>query len=479
MKHAIVLVFLVPLIGGVLTCLPKGKLQHALGLLTAFGTAAAVALLGRQLTASGAQSYWLGGWSAPLGINLHADGLSLLMLLLTAVVGICVSIYAINYFADANEGPQSEGFFWPLWLLLWGGLNCLFVAGDVFTIYLLLEATLLASVALAALGGSHAAHVSALRYLLAATVAGLFYLLGVTLLYSETRTLDLWLLRDLAPTGPITVLALGLMLVALLLKTALFPLHFWLPAAHSTAPAPVSAVLSALVVKASFYVIFRLWYQIAPGAAPHGIAYVLAGLGAIAIVWGSWQAIRQPRLKMLVAYSTVAQIGYLFLLFPLAASHGGKVMPATVYHMLSHGLAKAAMFMGAGALLKCAHSDLLSHTRGTARQAPFAVAALILSGAALTGLLPGFGAKGKLLEIAREAHHGWAIAIIIVGMILAGVYTYVGVRESFRPADRAQSQPPPVRVRGLECTALALAVAAILLSFNADAVLSLWAIASP
>jgi len=474
MTHAIFLVFLLPFIGGAATCLPTGKLQAALGMAGALATVAAVAALACHLATTGAQRYRIGGQAAPLGISLHADGLGLAMLLLTATIGLLVSIYSLAYF-DGEEKEAARNF-WPLWLLLWGGLNCLFVSADLFNIYLLLEFTLLASVALAALGGSKAGNVSALRYLLAATGAGIFYLLGIGLIYSETRTLDFHLLQDFAPDGFVPLLALGLMLAGLLLKSALFPLHFWLPPAHSTAPAPVSAVLSALVVKAGFYVIARLWFYVTPQAAAPVAAHLLAGLGAIAILWGAWQALRQARLKMLVAYSTVSQVGYLFLLFPLAASHGSKVLGAMTYQALSHGLAKAAMFMAAGALLKSAHSDAIARTRGTARQAPFAVAAFILSGAALAGIAPGGGSKGKLLEISQAAGHWWWSAVIVGGMLLAAAYTVAGVRKCFLPAAENAPRRAP---RLLEFAALALACASIALSFHSDAILELLEITGP
>lgn len=477
MNRAIILIFLLPFLGGALTCVPRGRLQRGLGMLTTLATVAAVILHAIHLVHHGGQRVVLGGWRPPLGITLHADGLSLLMLALTAVVGLAVSIYAIGYFSESGKEPVAgSGFFWPLWLLLWGGLNCLFVSGDLFNIYLLLETTLIASVALAALGGSKAGHVSALRYLLAATAAGAFYLLGVALLYSETRTLDLRLLGGLSPTGYVPLLALGLMLTGLLLKCALFPLHFWLPAAHSTAPAPVSALLSGLVVKAGFYVILRLWFQVFPDAAPVHVGHALAVLGGIAILWGAWQALRQERLKMLIAYSTVSQIGYLFLLFPLATIHGGRVLGATTYHLLSHGLAKTAMFMGAGALLKSAHSDLLGRTRGSARGSPFAIAALVLSGATLAGILPGGGAKGALLGIASDTGQWWWSAVIIGGMVLAAAYTIVAVRQSFLPALK---QGPQTTAHSLGIIALLLALAAIALSFHSSAVLTILEIHAP
>jgi len=476
MNRTIVLVFLLPLIGGALTCIPRGRLQRSLALLATLATVAAVVTHATHLLRHGGHHHPLGGWQAPLGINLLADGLSLLMLALTAVVGLWVSAYAAGYFSETDAGTSGEGLFWPLWLLLWGGLNCLFVSGDLFNIYLLLETTLIASVALAALGGSKAGHVSALRYLLAATAAGALYLLGVALLYSETRTLDLRLLHGLSPQGYVPLLALGLMLLGLLLKCALFPLHFWLPAAHSTAPAPVSALLSSLVVKAGFYVILRLWFEVFPATARAPAGHVLATLGAAAILWGAWLALRQKRLKMLIAYSTVSQIGYLFILFPLAGSHGGRLLGSTTYHLLSHGMAKAAMFMGAGALLKSAHSDLLDRTRGSARNSPFAVAAIILAGAALAGILPGGGAKGQLLGLASETGQWWWSAVIVGGVVLAAAYTFAAVRHCFLPAT---DEPPQATARTLGVLACLLAIAAIGLSFHSAIIPTVLEIPAP
>ncbi len=473
MKTAIVVIFLVPCTGGALAFIAGRRAQPALGLLAATATAAAVVLLGRHVLRTGSQVYFLGGWAAPLGIHLRCDGASLLMLLLTAVVSLVCSIYAALYFDGSRKASHEASFFWPLWLFLWGGLNWLFVSGDVFNLYLLLEFTLLASVALATLVGSHSALVAAFRYLIAATAAALFYLLGVTLLYSAYSTLDILLLRAASPKGFSALLALALMAGGLALKSALFPLHFWLPAAHSTAPSPVSAVLSALVVKAGFYVLLRIWFDVFDQDIPALGANSMAVLGATAIVWGSWKALCQERLKMLIAYSTVAQMGYLFLLFPLAARSDGDPMTAALYQVISHGLAKAAMFLSAGVLMKSAGSDLLQHTRGALRKTPSAVAALIISGAALAGIAPGGGAKKKMIDIALETGQWWWAAVIAAGMLLALAYTVVAVKSCFLPSDENRSS---MRLQSMGLLALSLALMGMAVSFFSEEILSLLAI---
>src|SRR5690606_10241206 len=139
-------------------------------------------------------------------------------------------------------------------------------------------------------------------------------------------------------------IALGLMTAAMVLKSALFPLHFWLPSAHSSAPAPVSALLSALVVKASLYVLLRLWLETMP-MQKAALGEALALLGALAVPWGSRQARRQVQRMRLVAYSTAAQVGYLFLPFAITSAAAITAWQGAMYLVLSHALAKSAMFL--------------------------------------------------------------------------------------------------------------------------------------
>src|SRR5262249_33312874 len=208
--------------------------------------------------------------------------------------------------------------FWILLLAIWGALNTVFLAGDLFTLYVALELLTFAAVPLVCLDGRAATLQAALRYLLFALLGSVLYLAGTVLLYGVYGTLDIVLLSQRVDAQPATLVAAALMTVGLLAKTALFPLHLWLPPAHAGAPAAGSAVLSALVVKGSFFIAVRLWSDVMPALPGPAAAQLIAALGATAIVVGSIVALRQQRLKLLIAYSTLAQIGYLFLMFPLA-----------------------------------------------------------------------------------------------------------------------------------------------------------------
>ena len=313
-----VVLILLPLAGALLAFLFR-RAATIIGIGAALATSLAAAGVARAVIMDGTLHHAVGGWGAPLGIDLRADGLSVLMLLMTAAVGLAISFYAPAYFRDE---PRKTEQFWPLWLFLWTGLNALFLSADIFNLYVTLELLGLAAVSLTALSGRADALTGAMRYLLATLLGSLAYLLGVALLYHGFGSVDIAILAERVEASPVVWAALGLMSAGLLLKTALFPLHFWLPPAHASAPAPVSALLSALVVKASFYILLRLWLEIFGPLVGDGVGELLGLLGAAAVLWGSLQALRQTRLKLLIAYSTVAQLGYMFLAFPLAPASG-------------------------------------------------------------------------------------------------------------------------------------------------------------
>lgn len=443
--------------------------------------------LASSVSAEGPLRYQLGGWSEPLGINLYADGLAALMVGMTAVVGLGVAGYATQYFTGAEREHPQRQWYWPLSLLLGGSLNALFLSGDIFNLYVTLELLTLSAVALVGLGDSVDALAAALRYLLIAVVASLFYLLGVALLYTLYGTLDWQRLGTLFEFDFASRCAIMLIVTGLLVKTALFPLHFWLPAAHASAPAPASALLSGLVLKASFFVLLRFWFAVFPGDRMAAGGELLGWLGAAAILWGSMQAIRQRRLKLLIAYSTVAQIGYLFLVFSLATDSavgaagpflGWNAWSGTVFFALSHACAKAAAFLAAGSLQIAAGGGEIDDLTGSAADQPVTVYAFALAGVSLMGLPPsgGFVAKWLLLNAALQSHR-WGLAIVILaGGLMAAVYV-------FRVLARACTTAEPVPRRRIpllmQWTPMFLALVSIGLGMGALQPLNLLRIGAP
>jgi formate hydrogenlyase subunit 3/multisubunit Na+/H+ antiporter MnhD subunit len=449
---------LVPLVSALLAFVIR-RWATPIGLIGVFALFGVTILQVPELFAEGPQRLAVGGWGAPLGVDLYADGLSLAMLLMTAVVGLGIGLYAAVYFRD---DPTRAQVFWPLWLLLLTALDALFLAADIFNLYVTLEILGLSAVALTALAGGADALVGAMRYLLVSLLGSLAYLLGVALLYHAYGTVDIALLAERITAGPATWAAMGLMIAGLLLKTALFPLHFWLPPAHASAAAPVSAALSALVVKGSFYLLLRLWLELFGGLAG-GVATLMGLLGAAAILWGSMQALAQTRLKLLIAYSTVAQVGYLFLAFPLAAGTGATAWTGALYLAFSHALAKGGMFLVAGNLLRFGGHDRIADLDRVVQRLPLSMAAFALAGVSIMGLPPSGGFIGKwlLLEAALEqGSWSWAI-VILLGGVLAATYVFKVVGYAFTQSENPQQVH---RVpAGMEWVAFGLAVAAVLL----------------
>ncbi|MBB5014386.1 complex I subunit 5 family protein [Rehaibacterium terrae] len=456
-----------PLAGAIVAVLMPARGGRVAALVVALLVPLALWPLSRLVSETGGAGVAVAGLAAPLGIELYADGLSLLLLWLVALVMLAAT-------AHAAVGPGSERAsraFWPAWMILYAGLNAVLVSADLFNLYVSLELLTLAAVALVASRGETGALRGAMRYLLVAMLASLVYLLGVALVYAATGTLDLRLAGLRLGEGGVATAALALMTLGLLLKSAIFPLHGWLPPAHASAPGPVSAVLSGLVVKASLYLLYRLWFEMRP-LPPASAGTLLAVLGLCAVLYGSLLALAQRRLKQLVAYSTVAQLGYAMLVFalPVAAAWQG-----TVLHLLSHGLAKAAMFLAAANLILRHGGDHFGHLPGSDARMPVSVFAFGLAGVSLMGLPPsgGFLVKWQLLVAAWE-HQAWPwVVTLLLGSLFAAAYLFRVLALMFsqpRPDRPAPSGVKPSVVA--EYAALVLALLAIAMGFASAPVLA-------
>ena len=450
--------------------------QSVAALVMPVGLAVAVGIGYTQLQFRATAVYLLGGWPPPLGIALRADALSAVMLLAAAVVICGVGIYARADFGSTAGTPERRApfVFWLLLLAVWGSLNLVFVSGDLFTLYIALELLTFSAVPLVCLDGRGETLQAALRYLLFALVGSMLYLLGAVLLYGGYGTLDIDLLAGRIQREPVSWIAAALMTVGLLAKTALFPLHIWLPSAHSAAPTAASAVLSALVINGSWFLVVRLWFDALPGVVTLPAAQLLASMGAAGIVVGSIVALRQERLKLLVAYSTIAQIGYLFLMFPLAfdatgsAPVHGAVLTGGLLQAVAHATAKAGMFMAAGLVYTALGHDRIADLGGVARAMPVTVLAFAVSGLALMGVVPSgaYLAKKLLLDAADASGQWWWTIVLQYGAVFTvGYVVLVLARTLRRPSVPVQRVARVSRLS--EFAALALAMGSLLLALAA------------
>src|SRR5271170_1765175 len=470
----LVLAIVLPVMGLLLALFLGGRHAERVAIaVMPIGLALAIAVAAGVWHSRNVLQYFVGGWAPPLGVALRADGFSAVMVVATALLVPAIGLFARAEFpTPLNTEARAPLIFWTLLLAVWAALNAVFLGADLFNLYVALELLTFAAVPLVCLDGRAETLAAALRYLLFALFGSILYLLGAVLLYGAYGTLDIVLLSGRIHAEPAAWTAISLMTAGLLAKAALYPLHLWLPPAHAGAPAPASAILSGLVVKAPFFLVVRLWFDVMPRVPVHAAAQVLGALGAAAIIFGSVLALRQGRLKLLIAYSTVAQIGYLFLMFPLAGrpetGHPWSTAAWTggVLQAISHAFAKAAMFMAAGLIAEALGHDRIAGLAGIGRALPITVFAFGLGGLSLMGLPPsgGFVAKAMLLTAAVAENQWWWALVVLAGGLLAGGYVFLvlarALADSNEPLTLLKTISP-----GRQTVVLALALCAVLLGF--------------
>lgn len=417
----------VPLIGGALTPAiaardPRRAGPFAWAVVIATGALATV--LVAQLVAEGPFSATPGGWAAPYGIELRFDRFAAWVLPLTGLFALVIP-YAWRYVAATLE-PERWASFYALLLVVCGGLIGASVTADLFNLFVFLEVTSLASYALVAVGGRGVAAWAALKYLFLGAVAALLVLFGTALLFALTGSLNF---ADVAARLPLVearapiALAFASFVVAFLLKAAVFPLHVWLPDAHAIAPSPVSAVLSGMVVKLGIVGLLRVLqlFHTADVLPLAGFHLALAWTGAVAIVVGAFLAIFQDDLKLMLAYSTISNVGYIVLGIGLASP---SALIGAAVHVANHALIKTTLFLAAGALIHQTGFRTLSDLRGAARTMPQTAAAMAIGAVSIVGLPPtaGFVCKWYIALGAFEADRAGFGFALVFGALFIFVY---------------------------------------------------------
>ncbi|NJN51455.1 MAG: monovalent cation/H+ antiporter subunit D family protein [Gammaproteobacteria bacterium] len=380
----------------------------------------AILLLSGYL-ANGEMRYPMGGWPAPYGIELHVDAFAILMLLIVtgaSTVALAIARTSVN----AEVPADRQHLFYAAWLLTVAGLCGIVVAGDAFNVFVFMEVSSLATYILIAGGPKRQAFTAAFKYLIMGTIGATFYLIGVGLVYMMTGTLNLadmeQRLAEVTDLKPILV-AGGFITVGLALKAAVFPLHFWLPNAYRFAPHAVTVFLAACSTKVAIYVLLRFdFFVFQNNLANHDLQFAgfFLPLAVLGIVIGSAVALFERDLKRLLAYSSIAQLGYV-LLGAALVSVGG--LTAGILHLFNHALAKGALFAGVACLASRLPALSLANLAGAGRRMPLTMAGFLLAGLSLIGVpgTAGFISKWYLIVAALD-HGAWGAAIIV--LVLAG-----------------------------------------------------------
>ena len=424
--HLSLLLVVIPLIAApVAAILPRGRLPWATALTV---TSACFILASMQLWAvvhDGVISYELGGWAPPWGIEYRIDAVNAFVALIVSGIAAITVPYAL--LSAEKEIPEHQiPLFYSAFLLCFTGLLGITQTGDIFNLFVFLEISSLSSYALISLGQKRQALTSAYQYLIMGTLGATFFLIGVGLIYSQTGTLNMMDLAERLPevSGLNTVhTGFAFIMIGFALKLALFPLHLWLPNAYTYAPTVVTVFLAATATKVALYVMLRVLFTVFPNGfistTPTGDLFILSGMAGIIIA--SVYAIYQVDVKRLLAYSSVAQIGYMALGIGFASAMG---VTATIIHLFNHALMKGALFMAVGAIIYRIGNCRMDNIQGLGRQMPWTFGAIVTGGLSLIGVpgTAGFISKWYLVLAALEQDAWILVAVILIGSLLAVIY---------------------------------------------------------
>ncbi len=376
----------------------------------------------------GSVTYAMGSWPAPFGIELQVTSFSGLMLLIVTGAST-LTLVAGRLSIDAEIGHDRQPLFYAAWLLALAGFTGIVVTGDAFNIFVFMEIASLASYVLIAAGSDRRVLPAVFKYLIMGTIGATFYLIGVGLVYMMTGTLNLSdmeaRIHEVGELRPILVAA-GFITLGLALKAAIFPLHAWLPPSYTYAPHIVTAFLAACSTKVALYVLLRFDFLVfQQNLAAHELQFTLflMPLAVLAILIASSVAVFERNLKGLLAYSSLAQLGYILLGASLVSIPG---LTAGLMHMFNHALAKGALFLAVACLGMQLTRLNLENLSGVARQMPWTMAAFVLAGLSLIGIpgTAGFISKWMLISAAlQQGALGVALVVVIlVSSLLAVVY---------------------------------------------------------
>lgn len=410
-------------------------------------------------------SYAVGGWAPPWGIELRVDTANAFVLTIVSLIAFGVLIFGLKSVTHEVEAARLP-LFYSSYILCLTGLLGMTITGDAFNLFVFLEISSLSTYALISVGRDRRALVASYQYLIMGTLGATFYLIGIGLLYMMTGTLNM---ADLAERLPAlydtrTVrAALAFLTVGISLKLALFPLHLWLPNAYAYAPSAVSAFLAGTATKVAIYVLLRVFFTIfgvefAFGDTP--LDTLLLVLSMIAVIVASVIAIYQADAKRMLAYSSVAQIGYIVAGISLGSVIG---LSSGLIHLFNHAIIKASLFIALGCVFYQIGSVKVADLAGLGKKMPWTMAAIVGGGISLIGvpLTSGFISKWYLVLAALEQNLWFVAVVVLIGSLLAVIYVW-------RIVESAYFRPCPEKNEGIGEAPLSMLIPAwalVLLNF--------------
>ena len=384
-------------------------------------------LLAIKLLAEGPFDYKLGGWSPPWGIEFQVDYLAVFTML--TLTGISLLIFMYTTKALTYEVKESvTGWYYTLYLLLMASLLGIVLTNDLFNLFVFTEICTIAACAIISIKEKRDCIEASLKYLILSTVGSGTLLMGIALIYMITGHLnfdyvaaELVVVMHVYPRNILA--AMALFMVAISVKAALFPLYVWLPDAYSAAASPATALLASLVGKVYAVMFIELFLTVFPreifDIVPVMDIFLFMASGGI--IMGSLFAVVQKDIKRMLAYSSVAQIGYVFLGISLLSFEG---IVGGILHIFNHALIKSMLFLAVGAIIYATGIRRIDELKGIGLKMPIVMAVFAIGAVAMIGipLTNGFISKWYLAIGAIHAGHPFYIVVILLSSLLNGVY---------------------------------------------------------
>ncbi|MHC4482080.1 MAG: complex I subunit 5 family protein [Planctomycetota bacterium] len=413
----------IPLVMAFLLPIFSGFGRKAKTVATVLANLATISLLVLAVLSIGqSRVYEIGKWSIPLGINMVLDGLSSLLLLAISVVSAAAMLFSARYMEQYTAKPK----YFSLFLLMVAGMNGVALSGDIFNLFVFLEIASIASYALVGFGCEHEELEASFKYMVLGSIGSLFVLFAVALVYGNTGSLNMaYISKAIAGSGLNTGLgfALAFFIVGFGLKAALVPFHAWLPDAHPSAPAPISAMLSGILIKTlGIYALARMVFNVFGVSIQ--IGWLLIALGLLSMIAGAFLAIGQWDFKRLLAYSSISQIGYVILGIGLGGLIVAKynnlawaslAILGGLFHLVNHAVYKSLLFLTSGSVQMATGTRQMKLMGGLAERMPVTRATCTVASASIVGIPPfsGFWSKLILVVAAVQAGFYWVAAIIV------------------------------------------------------------------
>ena len=429
-EHGAAFIIVLPLLLGAITAvLPSRNLAWWTAfIVTVIVTITSFGLV-LNMISEGTTVYTMGGWDPPHGISLVVDTLNAPVLLLISAMAVLTIVYGMPA-TVAEVEPKKRAPFYAAFLICFAGLLGMVVTGDAFNVFVFLEVSSISTYALVAMGAARdrRALSASYNYLILGSIGATFFVIGLGFLYMETGTLNMAdmgrILADLDGGSRVASVAFGFIVVGLGLKLAMFPLHTWLPGAYAYAPSMVTIFLASTATKAALYLLLRFSFTIFDpnfdyvGAV---LRYLLVGVGVIGMIFASLQAIFQTDVRRTLAFSSVAQVGYMLLGIGLATAAG---LAAGYLHLLNHAIIKGGLFIALGAFWYRFGITRIKDFEGLSKTMPLTMGAFTVSALSLIGVpfTAGFVSKVNLATAAADKGWWWAVAVIVITSVLAIIY---------------------------------------------------------